>query len=96
MMTILQLIENGSISLDTKVLGELPMTADKAIIGHNAIIYYPEPDGNISKWKSELEFGECTKFERGNYTSCITWGGPQHDAEPVTSCYSSLEAIKSK
>lgn len=41
-MTIRDLLENGTITLDTVVLGTLPMTADKCVIGNGSSLFYPE------------------------------------------------------
>lgn len=38
-MTIRDLIDSGKISLDTVVLGELPMTADGVVIGDEAVVW---------------------------------------------------------
>lgn len=38
--TIRTLIENGTISLDTAVLGQLPMTADGCVAGLGSRLFY--------------------------------------------------------
>lgn len=40
MTTIRQLIADGTITLDTVVLGTLPMTADGCIIGYGCTLWY--------------------------------------------------------
>lgn len=41
-MTIRELIENGTITLDTKVLGTLPITEDGVVVGPETIVYWPD------------------------------------------------------
>lgn len=41
-MTIRDLIESGKISLDTVVVGELPITADGCLVGVGARLFYQE------------------------------------------------------
>lgn len=40
MTTIRDLIEAGKVSMDTVVLGELPMTADGCIVGLGSEVFY--------------------------------------------------------
>ena len=46
-MTIRDLIDSGKISLDTVVLGELPMTADGCVIGEGARIFKRNEAGSL-------------------------------------------------
>jgi len=46
-MTIRDLIDSGKISLDTVVLGELPMTADGMIAGLGSRLFYVR-NGSVS------------------------------------------------
>jgi len=89
-MTIRDLIDSGKISLDTVVLGELPMTADGCIVGF--------PPGFGGLWHARfLEQPEQTNPMRMAYdqpSRCIVvWCHGLIDV-PVSACYSTHQAAE--
>ena len=84
--TIRELIDSGKISLDTVVLGELPMTADGAVVSVGARVWFPgiedalpaKPLDDVGLW---VEF-----HKKGRHYDTSIAGIPQ--------CYSTREAAE--
>jgi len=100
-MTIRELIENKTITLDTEVLGTLVMTKDNCIVGHNAEIHWPHPIRNNCKtdpiWHEPsftmvmIEEGYCD-HSVPNADPFVCWGGPENDSAKVGELFSSRQA----
>lgn len=77
-MTIRELIENGTITLETQVDGVLPLTMDNHIAGHGALVSEPSCGTYrviIESWPPEHSF---------NPVPLVSWGGPGHGAERLS------------
>lgn len=79
-------------SEDVRVLGTLSMTRDRCAVGWGAKIWTtagPDHDGP-HEWIVDFDTA-CDKYPPHS-APCVSWGGPQHDAEAISDCFSTREA----